>query len=221
MTRRKLHRFQHNQEAFNVIERGKEYYTTIKGKWHEYFKNDNPIFLELACGKGEYTVGLAENLPDKNIIGVDIKGDRIARGSKAAINKGLTNAAFLRTGIQFLDEFFEPNEVDEIWLIHPDPQPRDKEEKRRLTNQNFLNLYKKYLKPDGFFRLKTDSSFLYDYTLEVLSHDDELVIIDHTNDLYNSPLNEHHFGIETHYEKLWTEKGCTINYILTQFKPKA
>ncbi|MGR3809523.1 tRNA (guanosine(46)-N7)-methyltransferase TrmB [Jiulongibacter sp. NS-SX5] len=213
MLRRKQHRFQHNREAHNVIERGKELYTTIKGHWQEYFKNDNPLVLELACGKGEYTVGLAENRPDVNLIGVDIKGDRIARGSKRCIEKGLTNAAFLRTSIQYMDEFFEEGSVDEIWLIHPDPQPRDKEEKRRLTNPHFLTEYKKYLKPGGLFILKTDSPFLYEYTLEKLKEFDGYEILDHTNDLYQSPLLKDHFGIETHYEKLWVDKGYTINYI--------
>ena len=130
MSRKKQHRFEHNISADNVIERGKELYTSIKGKWNEvFFKNWNPITVELACGKGEYTVGLSKQFPDVNFIGVDIKGDRIARGSKKAMDLNLSNVAFLRTGIQYLDEFFEPEEIDEIWLVHPDPQPRDKEEK--------------------------------------------------------------------------------------------
>ncbi|WP_304234864.1 tRNA (guanosine(46)-N7)-methyltransferase TrmB [Jiulongibacter sediminis] len=216
--RRKQHRFQHNREAHNVIERGKPLYTTIKGQWHEYFKNNNPLVLELACGKGEYTVGLAENRPDVNIIGIDIKGDRIARGSKRCIEKGVQNAAFLRTGIQFLEEFFEESSIEEIWLIHPDPQPRDKEEKRRLTNDHFLAEYKKYLKPGGKFMLKTDSPFLYEYTLEKLLEDADFKILGYTNDLYNSPLLEDHYGIKTHYEGLWVEKGYTINYIKCQLK---
>ena len=211
--RRKQHRFQHNQVADNVIERGKPLYTTIKGRWPEFFGNDHPLVLELACGKGEYTVGLAENEPDKNIIGIDIKGDRIARGSKKAMEKGLKNAAFLRTGIQFMDEFFIESEIAEIWLIHPDPQPRDKEEKRRLTNDHFLDMYRKFLKKDGIFRLKTDSPFLYEYTLDLLAKRSDYELIDHTNDLYNSYLHREHFDIQTHYEKLWVEKGYTINYL--------
>jgi tRNA (guanine-N7-)-methyltransferase len=212
--RRKQHRFDHNKEAENVIERGKLWYTTIKGKWRsDFFKNENPLVLELACGKGEYTVGLAEKEPSLNVVGVDIKGDRIARGSKRAIDKELSNAAFLRTSIQYLDEFFEPGEVDEIWLIHPDPQPRDKQERKRLTNQYFLNIYKQYLKLGGIFRLKTDSPFLYDYSLEVLASDPDFEILDHTGDLYNSPLLVDHYGIKTHYEELWVAKGYTVNYI--------
>lgn len=220
--RRKKHRFEHNQQATNVIEKGKPLYTTIKGKWNsEFFKNDNPLVLELACGKGEYTVGLAENIPDKNFIGVDIKGDRIARGSKRAIDKDLNNAAFLRTGIQYLDEFFEPAEVEEIWLIHPDPQPSDKQEKKRLTNPHFLDIYKTYLKDGGQFRLKTDSPGLYEYSLEGLRQDPEFEVIAHTNDLYKSDLLADHFGIITHYEQLWVAKGYTVNYIKCIHKKRA
>lgn len=219
MSRRKLHRFQHNQEAFNVIEKGKPLYTKIKGKWNELqFKNSNPLVLELACGKGEYTVGLAENIPSQNFIGVDIKGDRIARGSKRAQDKKLENAAFLRTGIQYLDEFFNDKEIAEIWLIHPDPQPSDKQEKKRLTNQQFLDLYKRFLKKDGLFKLKTDSPELYMYSLEKLQGDPDFEVLEYTGDLYNSPLLQEHFGIQTHYEQLWVEKGYTINYIKARLR---
>lgn len=214
-------RFEHNSKSANVIERGKELYTTIKGKWNEvYFKNSNPIVLELACGKGEYTVGLGSRFPSHNFIGVDIKGDRIARGSAKAQELGLNNVAFLRTGIQYLDEFFLEDEVSEMWLVHPDPQPRDKEEKRRLTNQSFLNLYKKYLKDEGVFHLKTDSAFLFEYSLEVVKGDQELEILDYTTDLYNSPLKEGHFEIVTHYEKFFTERGSTIHYLKARHHKK-
>ncbi len=213
MSRKKLPRFEHNQTAWNVIERGKPLYTNIKGKWNIFFKNENPIVLELACGKGEYTVGLAKTNSNKNYIGIDIKGDRIARGSKKALDSGLLNAAFLRTGIQYMDEFFFENDVDEIWLIHPDPQPRDKEEKRRLTNPQFINQYKKYLKKSGLFMLKTDSPFLYEYSLAILKNDPDFEILAHTSDLYHSPLLNEHLDINTHYEEIWVEKGFTINYI--------
>lgn len=221
MSRKKLPRFEHNISAENVIERGKERYTTIKGKWQEeYFKNTNPITLELACGKGEYTVGLSKQFPDSNFIGVDIKGDRIARGSKKAMDLGLNNVAFLRTGIQYLHEFFEPNEVDEIWLVHPDPQPRDKEERRRLTNQKFLDSYKIYLKSEGLFHLKTDSSFLFAYSLQLIKSDPDFELINFTEDLYNSDLKEGHYDIITYYEKLFNEKGSTINYLKAKLKKK-
>jgi tRNA (guanine-N7-)-methyltransferase len=221
LSRRKLDRFKHNQESENVIERGKPLYNKIKGKWKiDYFKNDRPITLELACGKGEYTVGLANVYPEKSFIGIDIKGDRIARGSKRAMDKGLSNVAFLRTGIQYLDEFFEPNEVSEIWLIHPDPQPRDREEKRRLTNQKFLDLYKIYLKNEGYFHLKTDSLFLFEYSLGILQSDPDFEIIDFTTDLYNSDLNELHHNIMTHYEKLFYAQGAKIHYIKCRLTKK-
>ncbi len=213
MARQKLPRFIHNAQAENVIERGKELYTTIKGCWREiYFKNNNPIVLELACGKGEYTVGLARQFPDKNFIGIDIKGDRIARGSKRAIENNLSNVAFLRTPINFLEEFFEENEVDEIWLIHPDPQPRDKEEKKRLTNPAFLALYKKILKPDGNFFFKTDNSGLFEYSLGTIP-EAGFTILRQTTDLYESNLLAEHYDIVTHYERLFVEKGFKINYL--------
>lgn len=222
MSRKKIPRFEHNKNASNVIERGKELYTSIKGKWNEsYFKNNNQIILELACGKGEYTVGFGKRFKENNFIGVDIKGDRIARGSKIAENLNLINVAFLRIGIQFLDEFFVPNEVSEIWLIHPDPQPRDKEERKRLTNQKFLNIYKKYLKNEGLFHLKTDSEFLFDYSLKVIKDDPEFEIISFTKDLYNSDLKEEHFEIKTYYEKLFHEQGSSINYLKARYIKKA
>lgn len=212
MARRKLPRFEYNSQSENVIERGKELYTTIKGKWREkYFKNDNPIVLELACGKGEYTVGLAQVYPNKNFIGIDIKGDRIARGSKRANDLLLKNVAFLRTPMVFLEEFFEENEVDEIWLIHPDPQPRDKEERKRLTNPKYLNLFNKILKIDGLFFFKTDNFPLFEYSLITIPK--EFEILRQTTDLYNSELINEHFGIETHYEKLFVSKGYKINYL--------
>lgn len=222
MSRKKQHRFEHNIIADNVIERGKELYTAIKGKWNEvFFKNSNPITVELACGKGEYTVGLSKQFPEVNFIGVDIKGDRIARGSKKAMDMNLSNVAFLRTGIQYLNEFFEPDEIDELWLVHPDPQPRDKEEKRRLTNQKFLDIYKIYLKNEGIFHLKTDSEFLFDYSLEIIKADPEFEVLDYTDDLYNSDLKEGHFDIVTHYEKLFNEKGATIHYLKAKLIKKA
>lgn len=214
MSRQKLQRFAHNIEAANVIERGKPLYTEIKGKWRDvYFQNQNPVVLELACGKGEYTIGLASVYPDKNFIGIDIKGERIARGSKRAIDQGLGNVAFLRTGIQYLEEFFEENEIDEIWLIHPDPQPKDRDEKKRLTNPDFLKSYSRFLKKEGLFRLKTDNPFLYEYSLEKLNESAEYEVIGYSNDLYESELNEENHGIFTHYEKVFTEKGFSINFI--------
>lgn len=213
MSRRKLDKYQFSREANNVIERGKPLYTTIKGKWNDtYFKNDNPITLELACGKGEYSIGLAQQFPGRNFIGVDIKGDRLARGSKIALSLELENVAFLRTSIQYMGEFFENNEVDEIWLVHPDPQLRDRDEKKRLTNSFFLKSYLNFLKSDGIFHLKTDSFPLYEYSLDTLAQS-EFVISGKSPDLYHSNFLSEHFGITTHYERAFRSKGFDINYI--------
>ncbi|WP_019986641.1 tRNA (guanosine(46)-N7)-methyltransferase TrmB [Rudanella lutea] len=213
MTRRKLQRFLQNSIATNVIENGKPAYSTIKGNWkRDQFKNDNPIVLELACGKGEYTVGLAEKTPDRNFIGVDIKGDRIARGSQLAFQKGLNNVAFLRTDIQYLREFFEPGEVSEIWITFPDPQPRDKQEKHRLTHRRFLDIYTELLQPGGILHLKTDNAPFFEYSLETLPANGFTDLIS-TRDLYNSPMNNWHHGIKTKYEAMFFEKGFSINYL--------
>lgn len=214
MTRRKLDKYEFCQSADNVIERGKPLYTSIKNKWNEYyFANSNPLMLELACGKGEYTIGLARQYPEKNFIGIDIKGDRIARGSKIARDLGLTNVAFLRSSIQYLDEFFDEDEIDEIWLVHPDPQLRDRDEKKRLTNHFFLGNYAKYLKPAGLFHLKTDSFPLFEYSLVSLQTSQLFTIEFNTSDLYSSELLPLHHDIVTHYEQVFVRKGFNINYI--------
>ncbi|GAB3883713.1 tRNA (guanosine(46)-N7)-methyltransferase TrmB [Spirosoma agri] len=213
MTRRKHDFFLHNIESINVIEVGKPLYKTIKGNWlSEYFKNDNPIVLELACGKGEYTIGLASAFPATNFIGVDIKGDRIARGSKIAERKGLTNVAFLRTDIKYIEEFFNEGEVSEIWVTFPDPHARPRQEKHRLTHPHFLALYKRLLKPGGTLHLKTDSPELFAYSVEQVKSAN-CVDLQYTTDLYTSSLNEIHLGIKTTYEQLFFDKGFTINYL--------
>lgn len=218
MARQKLKRFEQNAQASNVLEEGKDLFKTIKGNWHsKYFQNQHPIVLELACGRGEYTVGLATQYPDKNFIGIDIKGARIWKGSTLAIENNLQNVAFLRTHIQNLDFFFAESEVSEIWLIHPDPRPRDKDEKRRLTSPRFLNLYRSFLAPNAMIHLKTDSELLFDYTLEVLQ-DYKIDNLLYTKDLYNSELNQLHFGITTTYEKKFNDKGFKINYLQFKFR---
>lgn len=213
MTRRKNQFFLQNAESNNVIEIGKPLYKTIRGRWRDdYFRNENPIVLELACGKGEYTVGLAQAFPETNFIGVDIKGDRIARGSQAAQTLGLTNVAFLRTDINFLAEFFLEGEVNEIWITFPDPQPRPKQEKHRLTHPRFLELYKKLLVSDGMLHLKTDNPELFAYSLGTVSQLG-FVNLQFTTNLYESPLNNLHLGIKTRYEQLFFGRGFTINYL--------
>lgn len=187
----------------------------LKGKWRsEYFKNDHPIVLELGCGKGEYTVGLAQNTPGKNYIGVDIKGNRIWTGAKQAIEQNLHNVGFLRTRIDFIDHCFDTNEVDEIWITFPDPQPQSTRERKRLTHNMFTNRYNKFLKPNGLVHLKTDSTGFYEYTLEVIA-ENKFPLVWHTNNLYqNCPADRQELiQIKTYYEKMFTEKGEDIKYI--------
>ena len=213
MTRRKQQWFGQNADSINVIETGKPHYKTIKGNWRrDYFGNPHPLVLELACGKGEYTVGLAQAFPAINFIGVDIKGDRIARGSQAAQSLGLTNVAFLRTDINFLTEFFDEREVNEIWITFPDPQPRPRQEKHRLTHPRFLATYQQLLIPGGTFHVKTDNPELFQYSLEKI-RERAFIDLHYTTDLYNSPLNKIHLGIKTAYEQLFYSKGFTINYL--------
>ena len=186
----------------------------LSGQWkQEFFKNDHPIVLELGCGKGEYTVGLAQNNPDKNYIGVDIKGNRIWVGAKFATENTLLNVAFVRTRIDFIDYCFAENEVDEIWITFPDPQPQKTRVRKRLTNPIFLNRYKKLLKKGGLVHLKTDSTSFYEYTLEVIA-ENKLELLYSTNDLYthNPSEKEELTNIQTHYEQLFSARGEKIKY---------
>ena len=187
----------------------------LKGRWHsDYFKNPNPIVLELGCGKGEYTIGLSENNQSKNYIGVDIKGNRIWVGAKYAIENNLNNVAFLRTRIDFIEHCFLENEIDEIWITFPDPQPQSTRKRSRLTNPLFLNRYKKILKKGGLIHLKTDSTSLYEYTLQVIEENKNLIIWQTDNLYQNCPDNRQELiQIKTHYEKLFTDKGENIKYI--------
>ncbi len=188
---------------------------SLKGNWHgDFFKNTKPIVLELGCGKGEYTMGLAQNNKHKNFIGVDVKGNRIWSGASVALETKLNNVGFIRTRIDFIDHCFGENEVDEIWITFPDPQPQKTRERKRLTHLMFLNRYKKILKPGGLIHLKTDSTSLYEYTLEVIK-ENKLNIIWHTNDLYkNCPADRQELiNIKTYYEGLFTAKGEDIKYI--------
>jgi tRNA (guanine-N7-)-methyltransferase len=190
----------------------------LKGLWREqHFKNQQPLVLELGCGKGEYTVGLATARPDKNFIGVDIKGNRIWTGAKTALENGLANVAFLRTRIDFIEYCFENDEVDEIWLTFPDPQPQSTRARKRLTHPMFTNRYKKILKPGGLVHLKTDSTSLYEYTLETIA-ENKFNLIWQTNDLYKNcpPDRQELVTIKTYYEKLFTDRGEDIKYIVFQ-----
>ncbi len=186
----------------------------IKGNWHsQFFKNNNPIVLELGCGKGEYTTGLATRYPEKNIIGIDIKGARIWRGASDALQNGLLNAGFLRTRIEHISSVFAKNEVSEIWITFPDPQEKRDRSTKRLTSSLFLPLYKQFLKPNGVIHLKTDNEILYNYTSRLCLFN-KLDVQYQTNDLYNSGLNDEPLLlIKTHYEALFTSKGLSIKYI--------
>jgi tRNA (guanine-N7-)-methyltransferase len=217
--KRKQERFKIIEERQNVIEPSKELYQTVKGNWHKaYFKNNNPITLELACGRGEYTVGLAKIFPERNYIGVDIKGERIWKGSTEAEEGKLENVAFLRTQILLIENFFEAGEVDEIWMTFPDPRPRKRDVKRRLTSPRFLELYKKLTKSGSYIRLKTDNTALFEYTFEEMQGRQDIDDFRHTSDIYNSDLRAECFDIKTRYEQEFAGKGESIKYLRFRFK---
>ncbi len=218
MSRKKLVRFKENEENPNVVQAGKAIFETIKGNWNsKQFKNDNSIIVELACGRGEFTVGLARNFPDQNFIGVDIKGSRIWKGSSIATAEKIENVAFLRTQIELLDSFFDKNEISELWITFPDPFPRDGDEKRRLTSPRFLEMYKPLLKKNGIIHFKTDNTGLFDYSLELFQSRSDIEIIGFTHDFYQSDWKDEHFGIQTRYEKIFSEKGEKIKYLKFRF----
>lgn len=217
MSRKKKIRFNEIQENFNVIQKGKTLFDTIKGFWlSDFFKNNNPVVLELGCGKGEYTVGLATLYPNKNFIGVDIKGDRIAVGSNQAIEKSLNNVAFLRTKVHDLENFFDENEISEIWITFPDPHVSQSGVRKRMTHQRFLEIYRKLLNDDGVLHLKTDNESFFDYSVDVLSTFGVQDFVQ-TRDLYTSDLNMRHHGIKTRFEEKFTDKGFNINYLACRF----
>ena len=211
-------RFKIISERANVIEPGKELYTAIKGKWNElYFKNKNPLTVELACGRGEYSVSLASLFPERNYIGVDVKGDRIWKGSTLAVEQGLSNVAFLRTNILAIESFFEEGEVDELWLTFPDPRPKKRDIKRRLTSPRFMEMYRKILHTGGFLRLKTDNSGLFSYTLEELQSRDDVQGLAQSDDVYESPLRAECHDIKTRYEEMFASQGEKIKYLRFKF----
>ena len=215
MGKDKLRRFAENltferlvQPAFEEIFRNDH---ALKGHWHEhFFRNDNPIVLELGCGKGEYTVALAERNPERNYIGVDIKGARMWRGAKTATEKEMPNVGFVRTRIEFINSFFAEGEVDEIWITFPDPQL--KKTNKRLTSTRFLSYYRRFMGPDGIINLKTDSPFLYEYTRR-LAVENGLEILDSTDDLYSREEDCIEKEIKTFYEQQWLSRGKTIKLL--------
>jgi len=214
----KLKRFEIIAGRDNVIEPGKELFNTIKGKWsEEYFNNDRPITIELACGRGEYSVNLARQFPDRNYIGIDKKGDRLWKGSTWAVEDGLKNVALLRTDILFIESFFEAGEVDEVWLTFPDPLPRKRDAKRRLSSARYLDMYKKILQPNGYFRFKTDNTDLFNFTLEELSYRNDIQDFEYTHDLYQSALRPECYDIKTKYEEMFSAQGELIKYLRFKF----
>jgi len=208
MAQKKLQRFADIKEFANVL----EYPQDIAGKWHTFFHNNNSIVLELACGKGEYTVGLARLHNNTNYIGVDIKGNRIWRGAKTALDENLHNAAFLRTSIEQLGDYFLPGEVDEIWITFPDPQLRASKQKKRLTHPRFLRIYQHILKANGVVHLKTDSPHLYTFTKQVIQLYNLQLIVDNNN-VYAGEDIAPELRIQTHYEKMDIAQSNTIYYL--------
>lgn len=186
----------------------------LKGRWNKiHFQNNAPIILELACGHGDYTVEMARLDPHKNFIGVDIKGARIWRGAKTAIEENQTNAAFLRTRIEVIEHFFGPDEISEIWITFPDPFERKSKGNRRLTSQNFLDRYRQFLKKDGVVHLKTDADSLYAYTLDVINQDNHCVIEYQNENIYSGSFENPLLGIQTYYEKMHLSEGKSIKYV--------
>ena len=222
-SKNKLKRFKENETFNNVFQPSRQELVEadyeLKGNWNSsVFKNNNPLVLELGCGKGEYSVALAKKFPEKNFIGIDIKGARFWRGAKTAIEETILNVAFLRTQIELIDFSFAENEVDEIWITFPDPQIKYKRTKHRMTNQEFLKRYKKILKPDGHVNLKTDSEFMHGYTLGLL-HGEGHEIIYANHDVYkNEGSPEEVTSIQTFYEEQYLEQNKPITYIRFKIK---
>ena len=189
----------------------------LKGKWREnYFRNNNPVILELGCGKGEYTVILAEQNPSKNFIGIDIKGARIWTGARYATDHNLNNVAFIRTRIEFINSFFDRNEINEIWLTFPDPQIKKRRNKKRLTAPYFLEMYRQFLADGGTIHLKTDNRELFEYTRKLIN-DNRFSLNCVTENLYGSGITGASKDIRTYYENQFLEKGMSIFYLSFSF----
>ena len=222
-SKNKLKRFKENDTFSNVFQPSREEVVSgdfpLKGKWNsDFFGNNNSLVLELGCGKGEYCVGLAERYPNKNFIGIDIKGARFWRGAKTAVESGLHNVAFVRTQIELIDYLFGVEEVDEIWITFPDPQIKYKRTKHRMTNTDFLKLYKKILKKEGVVNLKTDSEFMHGYTLGLLHGEGHEVLYANHNVYKNEGSPDEVTAIQTFYEKQYLEINKAITYIRFKIK---
>lgn len=221
MTKKKLLHFAENITFDNFIQLSYQEVISgvaLKGKWKKnFFKNENPIILELGCGKGEYTVGLAEKYPDINYIGIDVKGARMWRGCKTSQEKKLKNVAFIRTKVELIKYFFDKNEISEIWLTFPDPQPKKYKARKRLTSPRFLEIYNTILSPEGIIHLKTDNTGLFDYTLDVIKENGHQLLY-LTKNLYNSGYNDDKILINTYYEKMFLEQNIPIKYLKFKLK---
>lgn len=211
MGQKKLIRFEAIKHFENVLENPQG----MQGKWNEYFKNDHPIILELACGKGEYAVGLGRMFPEKNFIGIDLKGNRIWRGAKTALDEGLNNVAFVRSHIDKINDYFSKDEISEIWITFPDPQLKGARMKKRLTHSRFLRLYQNILKPEGCIHLKTDSPDLYQFTKKVIEIFD-LKLLEDTDNVYQNENIKPELNIKTHYEGLDIAGSNRIHYLKFQ-----
>lgn len=213
MGRNKLNRFEYNLQAHNIIQKGKDNFEDIAGNWNStIFEKNQPITLEIGCGNAEYTLGIARKFPERNVIGIDIKGSRIYNGAKKSEEEGLKNTAFLRLQMHELNEKFGPGEVDEFWITFPDPRPRDRDERRRLVYSRYIKLYQEVSHPGAIVNLKTDNHGFYLYALEVCQQMN-LTILNQTDDLYQSDCLDLCMGIQTTYEKQYLEKGIKINYL--------
>lgn len=221
-SKKKLKRFKENESFKNVIQPARDEIISgrfpLRGRWQSFFGNDRPLVLELGCGKGEYTTGLARLYPKKNFIGIDIKGARFWRGAKTALEEKLPNVAFLRCQIELLDMLFAENEVSEIWITFPDPQIKYKRTKHRLTNRSFLEKYRFVLRDKGLIHLKTDSEFMHGYTLGLLHGLDEEIIYSNHHVYRNEGSPREVTGIQTFYEKQFLNAGKPITYIKFSFK---
>lgn len=212
----KLQRFAENETFDNMFQLGYEELVSgfkNRGKWNNnFFNNDGDIIVELGCGKGEYTVGLAERFPEKNFVGIDIKGARIWKGLKNSEKGSLNNVAFIRSRINLIEYMFGEEEVSDIWITFPDPRSRPSDENRRLTSPRFIDRYYKVLKKGGTINLKTDNIVFFEYTLDIIRDFDHKLIY-HTYDVYGEENEEYLTGIQTFYEKIWLENGTKIKYL--------
>ncbi len=222
-SKNKLKRFKENETFSNLFQPSRETLLTdqfeMKGRWHaDYFKNNNPIVLELGCGKGEYTLALSERYPDKNFIGIDIKGARIWRGAKTALQEQRHNVAFIRMQIELIENVFASGEVSEIWITFPDPQIKYKRTKHRLTNQDFLHRYKNILIENGLIHLKTDSEFLHGYTIGLLQGLGYEILMAHHDIYVNTEAPKEVVEVQTFYEKQFLKQGKAITYLKFRLK---